>query len=177
MNYKKYLKSKKRMNEVAKKGDTVKFYGTDGQIYGTVLSVNGNVYTIDGEDGTQYQIQWKDLVNEVYGFVGMSGRSSSLTDPPKDRAPGTAASLRGEMSDMRKQLAKVAELVKSGDMEGAAKLAVAGVFEYGSEFKEKLSGVSDEAYKKAYDEYKNGKKDEPTKKDKSKDKGDGASDA
>jgi hypothetical protein len=164
MNYKKYLKSKNRVDEVSKKGDTVRFHGNDGQIYGTVLSVNGNVYTIDGEDGVKYLVQWKDLVNEVYGFVGMSGRSSSLTDPPKDRAPGTAASLRGEMSDMRKQLDKVAELVKSGDMEGAAKLAVAGVFEYGSEFKEKLSGVSDEAYKKAYDEYKNGKKKDPAKK-------------
>jgi hypothetical protein len=175
MNYIKYLKKKKGiLCEVSKKGDTVKFYGNNGPIYGTVLSVNGNVYTIDGEDGVQYQIRWTCLIQEMYGVYGVQ---SSLTDPPKDTAASTAASVSGEMSDMDKALAKIADLVKSGDMEGAAKATVAGVFEYGSEFKEKVRGVSDEAYKKAYNEYKNGKKNEPIKSDKSKAKGDGASDA
>jgi len=172
MNYLKYLKTKSRsMNEVAKKGDLVYFYNDSGdKVQGRVVSVNGGIYTIDYEGDTY---QTNDIMYEAVGGYGYSsGAGMSLTDHGSSSDSG--ASIKGTISDINKKVAAVADMVKSGDIAGAAKLAVAGVFRYGSEFKEKLdSAVSSSEfaaeYAKAHDAYKSGAKDKPKPKDDAKD--------
>jgi len=161
-----YLKSKvKKVNESVKKGDMVSFYNDSGELVrGEVVSVNGEIYTISYEGDTY---QTNDIIVEGYG----SGAGMSLTDHGYS---DSSASLKGTISDINKKVAAIVDMVKGGNISGAAKSAVAGVFRHGSEFKEKIDSAIDSIefkaeYKKVHADYQSGKKDEPKTKDNPKD--------
>jgi hypothetical protein len=159
--FEKYLKSKvKKVNEAVKKGDMVSFYNDSGDLVrGEVVSVNGGIYTISYEGDTY---QTNDIIVEGYG-AGMSLTDHGYSD--------SSASLKASISSINKKVAAIVDMVKGGDISGAAKSAVAGVFRHGSEFKEKIDSAIDSAefkaeYKKVHADYQSGKKDEPETKDK-----------
>lgn len=100
--------------------------------------------------------------------VNETGVGMSLTDHGYS---DSSASLKGTISDINKKVASIVDMVKGGDISGAAKSAVAGVFRHGAEFKEKIDSAINSTefkaeYEKVYASYKSGKKDEPKIKDK-----------
>ena len=173
---------------VYKKGDVVSFHNDlKKMVQGRIVSISGDKYVIDVH-GIKFKRNYKDLfVNDrlgedAYGFVsgygvgdgvgvglfGRTGSAMSLTDPPSAE-DDTGDSLRGELSDVRKKVASVISRIKSGDISGAAKLAVRGVFRYGNEYKEILDkevGSNKEfesEYAKEHASYASGKSDKDKK--------------
>jgi hypothetical protein len=167
MNYKKYLKNEEKSKY--SKGDIVSFHNDLGKIVqGMISVVKGDLYTITVH-GVKFKRKEKDIyisdrLHEYYSSIRMGYVGSSLTDPASNIS---GASLKGEISDIQKKVAVVVDKIKSGDLIDAAKLAVSGVFRYGTSYKEKLdsevgsNSAFDTEYKKAYNDYKLNKKDKP----------------